>query len=102
MDYVFKRFGKDHVALCGSYSTFKHDSTIRELGKVFGLPEEEIKALQRTNHAQDNIQSADFKIWQICCMAFQTYMSIHPCGMLITEEKITNLCYLFYAAKRIC
>ena len=22
MDYIFKRFGKDHVAICGSYSTF--------------------------------------------------------------------------------
>src|SRR5665647_505965 len=42
MDYIFKRFGKDHVALCGSYSTFKHDAVIHELGKVFGLPEEKI------------------------------------------------------------
>ena len=41
MDYIFKRFGKDHVALCGSYSTFKHDAVIHELGKVFGLPQEE-------------------------------------------------------------
>ena len=46
MDYIFKRFGKDHVALCGSYSTFKHDAVIHELGKVFGLPEDEIKEVQ--------------------------------------------------------
>ena len=38
IDYVFKRFGKDHVALCGSFSTFKHDAVIHELGKVRSAP----------------------------------------------------------------
>src|SRR5690606_5009635 len=42
IDYVFKRYGKQYVALLGAYTTFKHDSIIRELGKVFGLPDEEI------------------------------------------------------------
>ena len=48
MDYIFKRYGKKHVALLGSYPTFKSDSIIRQLGKVYGLPDEEIKAFQRS------------------------------------------------------
>ena len=44
IDYIFKRYGKDHVALLGMYSTFKWDAAIRELGKVFGLPKNEIDA----------------------------------------------------------
>src|SRR5690606_31629682 len=56
MDYVFKRYGKQQVALLGSYPTFKRDSTIRELGKVFGLNDEEIKTLQSDRHQPDQQQ----------------------------------------------
>ena len=98
MDYVFKRFGKDHVALCGSYSTFKHDAVIHELGKVFGLPEDEIKALQRTVHPTDHIQKLIFR-YGLLLKGFPNIMSIHPCGMLITEEKITNYATCFMPPK---
>ncbi|MEP6949972.1 MAG: DNA polymerase III subunit alpha [Ginsengibacter sp.] len=98
MDYVFKRFGRDHVALCGSYSTFKHDAVIHELGKVFGLPEEEIKALQRASGAGDHIQKLILQ-YGLLLMGFPNIMSIHPCGMLITEEKITNYATCFLPPK---
>jgi DNA polymerase-3 subunit alpha len=98
MDYVFKRFGKDHVALCGSYSTFKHDATIHELGKVFGLPEDEIKALQRTIHPSDQIQKLILQYGKLL-KGFPNIMSIHPCGMLITEEKVTNYATCFLPPK---
>ena len=42
IDYVFKRYGKRHVALLGAYSTFQHDAIIRQLGKVFGYTSDEI------------------------------------------------------------
>lgn len=43
--YIFKRYGRDHTALLGATSTFKDRSIYRELGKVFGLPKEEIDLL---------------------------------------------------------
>jgi DNA polymerase-3 subunit alpha len=98
MDYVFKRFGKDHVAICGSYSTFKHDSIIHQLGKVFGLPEEEIKTLQRATIPQDHIQQLIFKYGSLL-KGFPNIMSIHPCGMLITEKKIINYATCFMPPK---
>ena len=98
MDYIFKRFGKDHVALCGSYSTFKHDAVIHELGKVFGLPEDEIKTLQREAHSQDHIQKLIFQYGALL-KGFPNIMSIHPCGMLITEEKITSYATCFMPPK---
>jgi len=42
LDYILKRYGKTHAALLATYNTFKGKSIIRELGKVFGLPKEEI------------------------------------------------------------
>ena len=44
-DYIFKRYGADHVALLATYTTFKGRSIFRELGKVFGLPKAEIDGL---------------------------------------------------------
>jgi len=98
MDYIFKRFGKDHVALCGSYSTFKNDAVIHELGKVFGLPEEEIKEIQRAVNPHDQVQKLIFQYGRLL-KGFPNIMSIHPCGMLITEEKITNFATCFLPPK---
>ncbi|TKK65425.1 DNA polymerase III subunit alpha [Ilyomonas limi] len=98
MDYIFKRFGRDHVAICGSYSTFKHDAAIHELGKVFGLPEEEIKALQRAINPEDKIQKLVLQYANLL-KGFPNIMSIHPCGMLITEERINTYTTSFLPPK---
>jgi DNA polymerase III alpha subunit len=63
MDYIFSRYGKKHVALLGSCPTFKHDSIVRQLGKVYGLPDEEIKALQRTNTPPVRKTKKIFHLW---------------------------------------
>lgn len=98
MDYIFKRFGQDHVALCGSVSTFKHDAVLHELGKVFGLPGEEIKTIQRAERPLDKIQRLIFQYARLL-KGFPNIMSIHPCGMLITEEKVTNYATCFLPPK---
>ncbi|MDE3214124.1 MAG: DNA polymerase III subunit alpha, partial [Bacteroidota bacterium] len=98
IDYIFKRFGKDHVALCGSFSTFKHDAVIHELGKVFGLPEQEIKVLQRSEGPQDHIQKLIMQYGKLL-KGFPNILSIHPCGMLITEHKITEYATCFLPPK---
>ncbi|HUH33737.1 MAG TPA: PHP domain-containing protein, partial [Daejeonella sp.] len=49
IDYIFKRHGKEHVALLGMYSTFQRKAIIRELGKVLGLPKAEIDQLVANN-----------------------------------------------------
>jgi DNA-directed DNA polymerase III PolC len=98
MDYVFKRYGKDHVALCGSISTFKHDAAIHELGKVFGLPPDEIKVLQRAEEPGDHIQKLILQYGRLL-KGFPNIQSIHPCGMLITEKKIQSYAAIFMPPK---
>ncbi|MAT53753.1 MAG: DNA polymerase III subunit alpha [Saprospirales bacterium] len=41
-DYIFKRYGWEYTALLATYSTFQFNAAVREVGKVFGLPKEEI------------------------------------------------------------
>lgn len=97
-DYIFKRFGRDHVAICGSYSTFRFDAATRELGKVFGLPDEEIKALQQDPRPVDSIHRLILQYAKLL-IGFPNILSIHPCGLLITEKKITTYATTFLPPK---
>jgi DNA-directed DNA polymerase III PolC len=98
MDYVFKRYGNDYVSLVGNFTTYKNDSIIRELGKVFGLPDEEIKELQRSNIARDKIQQLIMQYGQLM-RNFPSNCSVHACGMFISEEPITRHLALFMPPK---
>ncbi|WP_057938852.1 DNA polymerase III subunit alpha [Algoriphagus resistens] len=90
IDYIFKRYGKDHVSLLGMYSTFQRRAVIRELGKVFGLPKEEIDLLVRGKDQpmnEDKIQRTILKYGKLL-ENFPNHHSIHPGGMLISEKPI--------------
>lgn len=98
IDYIFKRYGKKQVALLGAYSTFQRDAIIQQLGKVFGLPKEEYEALQQTGNATDHIQALILKYGQLL-YNFPNIMSLHPCGMLISEKPMTAYGSLFMPPK---
>ena len=98
MDYIFQRYGKKHVALLGSCPTFKHDSIIRQLGKVYGITDEEIKALQYSGTPTCDKTRKIVK-YGTMIKGFPYNPSIHPCGMLITEEPIYNYMSLFMPPK---
>lgn len=98
IDYIFKRHGKRQVALLGSFSTFKHDSIIFQLGKVFGLPPEEIKNIQRTNQVTDNYGRWIAR-YGAMMQGFPSHASLHPCGMLISERAILEYTTLFMPPK---
>jgi len=93
IDYIFKRYGYGHTALLGTMSTFRGKSIVRELGKVHGLPKEDIDSLidnpsseSNRNDITDTIFSTGLKIAD-----FPNMRSIHAGGILISEEPIT--CY---------
>jgi DNA polymerase-3 subunit alpha len=98
IDYIFKRYGKQRVALLGSYKTFKHKAIIRELGKVFGYADDEIKELQRSGQPVDKIQKLILQYGQLMT-GFPHVLSLHPCGMLISERPIMEYVTLFMPPK---
>jgi len=91
IDYMMKRYGRSHAALLGMYSTFQYNSTIRELGKVFGLPKEEIDGLaeRRSYNVSDKIHRAILQYGKLL-KDFPGALSIHPGGILISEETISS------------
>jgi DNA-directed DNA polymerase III PolC len=93
IDYIFKRYGYRHTALLGTISTFRGKSIVRELGKVHGLPKEEIDAIidnpsfeANRNAITDVIFSTGQRIAD-----FPNMRSIHAGGILISEEPVS--CY---------
>ncbi|GAB7089663.1 DNA polymerase III subunit alpha [Marinifilum fragile] len=89
--YLFDKYGWDHVALLGNFITFSHKSAFREIGKVFGLPDEEISRLQKNPNPA---QADEYGKWVIrysqYISGFPSHNSIHSSGILISDEPINN------------
>ncbi|CAM3750764.1 DNA polymerase III subunit alpha [Elizabethkingia occulta] len=91
LEYIFEKYGKDHVAFCGTNVAFKSRSRFRELGKAFGLPKEELDELSkkpREEHDQNSLVRRIYSYEELM-RNFPNQRSMHACGILISEEPIT-------------
>lgn len=96
LNYIFDRYGRNHVAFCGTNVEFKYRSIFREVGKVFGLPKEELDQLAKNPMAKHDTNKI-VKLVQEYGMMMEKYpnqRSMHACGILISEEPITNFSVL--------
>jgi len=92
LEYIFDRYGKEHVAFCGTNVQFKYKSIFREVGKVFGLPKEELDGLANNSldtHDQNSVVKHVHR-YGTMMERFPNQRSMHACGILISEEPITN------------
>ncbi|WDF58126.1 DNA polymerase III subunit alpha [Flavobacterium sp. KACC 22758] len=92
LEYIFSRYGYDHVAFCGTNVEFKYRSIFREVGKVFGLPKEELDALAKnpmTLHPANEVVR-EVQQYGMMLEKYPNQRSMHSCGILISEEPITN------------
>ncbi|WDF66945.1 DNA polymerase III subunit alpha [Sphingobacterium oryzagri] len=92
LQYIFDRYGRDHVAFCGTNVEFKYRSIFREVGKVFGLPKEELDALATRSAERDDDSQLVRLVMKYGKMLekYPNQRSMHSCGILIAEEPITN------------
>jgi DNA polymerase-3 subunit alpha len=89
-EYVINKY-QEHAALLATYTTFQGRSIIRELGKVFGLPKQEIDTIvdhPKQNQHRDDITRLIFR-YATCLHDRPRNLSIHAGGILITEKPIT-------------
>jgi DNA polymerase-3 subunit alpha len=92
LEYIFNRYGKNHVAFCGTNVEFKYKSIFREVGKVFGLPKEELDDLAGKSmevHDRNSVVKQVQKYGKLL-EKFPNQRSMHACGILISEEPITH------------
>jgi DNA-directed DNA polymerase III PolC len=91
-DYIFKRYGQKYTALLGTISTFKDRSILRELGKVYGLPKEEIDRLVDEPSAGTNKNDITERMFYLGSLLinFPNIRSVHAGGILVSEEPVTS------------
>lgn len=92
LDYIFGKYGHEHVAFCGTTVEFKYRSQFRELGKVFGLAKEELDVLAKSKGQKKENNSVVQLIDKYVQLLnkFPNQRSMHSCGILISEEPISH------------
>ena len=97
--YIFERF--PHVTLLAVYNTFQYKAVVRELGKVFGLPKHEIDLLTSGRFQVSRLDQMSQLVlkYSTLIQGFPNHLSVHACGILITEESIHTFCGTFLPPK---
>ncbi len=121
LDYVYARWGAEHVAMIGSFITMHARLAVREVAKVFGVPPGEVNHFtKRLPHRPvcEILQAirrlpgcrrlpVDDEPWKtILQVALRLddaprHLGIHPCGTVISARPLTNLVPLERATKGI-
>ena len=99
MNFIFKNF--KHTSLIAVYNTFKYKASVRELGKVFGLPKSEIDKLASRSFQSDSLDQLSklVLIYSEYIQGFPNYLGIHPGGILISEKPLHSYCATYLPPK---
>ena len=86
--YIFERF--PNSAILATYNTFQYRAVVRELGKVFGLPKEEIDILASGKFMVEKLDQLSVLVLRYSRLihGFPSHLSLHAGGILISEEPI--------------
>ncbi len=121
LDYVYGRWGPEHVAMIGSFITMHARLAIREVAKVFGVPPGEVNAFTKRLPRRPvreilgaiaslpqcrNLPVHDEPWKTILQVALRLddaprHLGIHPCGTVISARPLTHLVPLERATKGI-
>ena len=107
---VHDRWGWDRAALTGMISTYKIKGAVRDLGKVLGLPPEDVDKLAKRveAHSARSLETemlafpefksrVDAPVWRdLIDLAaqldgFPKYLAQHPGGMIISSSPLTDM-----------
>ncbi|MBX6351201.1 MAG: DNA polymerase III subunit alpha [Clostridia bacterium] len=120
--YVYRRYGREHVANVATFNTFRGRSALRDLGKALGLPEAEVDAFaKRVPHAvaadgleraldrfpelrEGGVDRAKFAILlrvAASVAGFPRHLSTHLGGVVISREPVAEVLPLQMAAKGV-
>ena len=121
LDYVYHRWGQQHVAMIASFITMHARLAVREVAKVFGLSPGEVNHFtRRLPHRpvseileairtlpQCRSLSAQEEPWKtildvaLRLDGFPRHLGIHPCGTVIAAQPLTEHVPLEIATKGI-
>lgn len=97
--YIFKNY--KNTALMGTYVTFKRRAVARELGKVFGLPKENIDKLSSGFYNYKDLDKLERLVLRYSTLieGFPNYLSVHSGGIIILNDPVYNYAGTFLPPK---
>ena len=97
--YIFKRF--PNTALLATYNTFQYKASVRELGKVFGLPKSEIDRLSAGGFSVKDLDEISKLVLRYASLiqGLPSMLSVHAAGILISELPINYYSATFVPPK---
>lgn len=97
--YIFERF--PNVALLGTYVTFNYKGVVRALGKVFGLPKEDIDRLSAGNYDPYKLDQPSQLVLKYgkLLQGMPSHISVHASGILISEVPLNTFSATFLPPK---
>ena len=85
LEYVYKRYGRDRVAMICTYNTYHMRGAIRDVARSMGLSEREINKIgENDSRYREIFDIAKLLIHQ------PRHMGIHAGGIVIAPDKITK------------
>jgi error-prone DNA polymerase len=108
IQYIYRRYGRDHAGIAGTVISYRGRSAIREVGKVFGLSEDTIGALSSSiwgmggggvraeELARAGIDLASPHVQKMRALAseiqsFPRHLSQHVGGFVITRSPLDEV-----------
>lgn len=87
--YIFDRY--PNAALLCTYNTFQYSASVRELGKVFGLPKSEIDLLSSGKFQFDQLDQLSQLVikYSKYIQGLPSHLSVHAGGIIISEKPVT-------------
>lgn len=97
--YIFSKY--KNTALMGTYVTFKRKAVARELGKVFGLPKENIDKLSAGYFQYQQLEELEKLVLRYSSLieGFPNYLSVHSSGIVILEKSVHHFSGTFLPPK---
>ena len=119
IDYVYQRYGSEHVAMVCTYSTLRPRSALREAAKAYGLSEQRTGELAKQmpwwwrgstpaqiaasqNRLLQSARDANERALLEASLTLERtphHLSIHPGGIVIAPGAITDLVPLQHSTK---
>ncbi|MDO8589423.1 MAG: DNA polymerase III subunit alpha [Armatimonadota bacterium] len=119
IDYIYKHYGEDKVAMVCTVSTLQAKSSIRDIGKAMDFPPEEIDRIASalphvgTKHIREAVEKLpelrDLSLRKVEALIevceriddFPRHLSVHLAGVLIGKGPLTDLVPLEWATKGV-
>lgn len=97
--YIFEKY--KNTALMGTYVSFKRKAVMREIGKVFGLPKENIDKLSAGYYHYESLDKQEKLVVKYgkYIEGLPNYVSVHSGGILILDASVYNFAATFLPPK---